>query len=278
MRWAIATIIGLVLGCVLAAHVRADEVHLVGGAVIEGKATRRGDKVLVEVESGQISLPAESVERIVGGESDVQRFEALYAKLQAGDIKALLSLANFCRDHGMVERERQMLQKVIELSPDHADARARLGFVRADAGWIKREEQLRQAGFVPHEGRWVSRQELLELERLQAQTTTAEHERDKAQAELQSKTLELSSRHAQVAHQDQLAAEQAQRAQALPLTTQTPFMYYTPYAPYGGYGAGWNMNQGAPVAPRRAPTRADNFPIPGVRDPWDFIRGQDHRR
>src|SRR4029077_2055128 len=89
------------VSCMLASHASADRVHLVGGNVIEGKATRSGDKVIVELESGQVVLPADSVQRIEAAESDVQRFEARYAKLARGDVKGMMALADFCRDHDM---------------------------------------------------------------------------------------------------------------------------------------------------------------------------------
>ena len=60
----------------LAGVARADRVHLKSGAVIEGKATRAAGQVLVEVESGQIGLSVDEVDRIERGASPVQEFEA----------------------------------------------------------------------------------------------------------------------------------------------------------------------------------------------------------
>jgi hypothetical protein len=269
--------------CLLASQARADRVHLVGGSVIEGKASRDGDKVVVELESGQVTLPAESVARIEQGTSAVQRFEERYAKLAAGDIKGLMALADFCRDHEMRDRERQLLLKVIETSPDHAEARARLGYVRTNAGWVTREDQMRAQGMVQHEGQWVTREQLMEIERLQAEAATAAHERDKAQTELEQKRVELErARERESDERAQASTAQAQQSQ-LPMTT-----YYAPYAsygtypsfvPYAPYAPGWasgagrcvggrcSRTYGTPPEPRHAP-----FPIPGVRDPFDYVR------
>jgi hypothetical protein len=143
--------------CLLPGTVYADQVHLVGGSTIEGKASRKGDKVVVEIESGSIALSASEVEAIEPGPSPVQRFEAMHSKIGARDAKALLVLANFCRDHDMKERERLVLLQLLELTPEQPEVRARLGYVKSEAGWVKREQQLRDQGYVHYDGRWSPR-------------------------------------------------------------------------------------------------------------------------
>jgi hypothetical protein len=51
---------------------------------------------------------------------------------------------------------------VLEVLPDHAEARARLGYIKTDAGWVKREQQLHDQGFVQYDGHWVPRAPRLE--------------------------------------------------------------------------------------------------------------------
>jgi hypothetical protein len=143
--------------CLLPGTAFADQVHLVGGSMIEGKASRKGDKVVIEIESGEIALSASEVEAIEPGPSPVQRFEAMHAKVGARDARALLALANFCRDHDMKERERLLLLRVVDLTPENPEVRARLGYVKSDAGWVKREQQLRDRGLVQYDGRWAPR-------------------------------------------------------------------------------------------------------------------------
>lgn len=143
--------------CLVPGTVYADQVHLVGGSTIEGKASRKGDKVVIEIESGEIALSASEVEAIEPGPSPVQRFEAMHAKIGARDARALLALANFCRDHDMKERERVLLMRLLELTPEQPEVRARLGYVKSDAGWVKREQQLRDQGYVHYDGRWSPR-------------------------------------------------------------------------------------------------------------------------
>jgi hypothetical protein len=154
--------------CLLPGTAYADQVHLVGGSTIEGKASRRGDKVVIEIESGEIALSAGEVEAIEPGPSPVQRFEAMHAKVGARDARALLVLANFCRDHDMKERERLLLLRLLELTPEQPEVRARLGYVKSDAGWVKREQQLRDQGFVHYDGRWSPRAQPWRADRVES--------------------------------------------------------------------------------------------------------------
>jgi len=264
----------------LSVPVSADKVHLVSGTVIEGKARRQGDKVIVEVESGEVTLPADAVQRIESGTSDVQQFEAMYAKVKPQDVQGLMKLADYCRDHEMPAREKQVLQKVIEAAPDNAEARSRLGYVRSDSGWIKREEQMRAQGMIEYEGKWMTREQMLELERLRAQTDTAIEQRDKARAEARKAELEAQQAEQTRAAQQQRAEQPAQ---------QTEPMYYSPYT--YGYGYSYSPYAYAPRAAARAcagragcvsaappayrPGPAPGtapFPIPGVKDPFSYFR------
>jgi hypothetical protein len=259
--WVIAWVTAWVIVCggVLAPVARADQVHLVGGAQLDGKATRHGDKVVVEMESGQITLSAEGVERIERGQSSVQRYEELAAKLKPGDVASRLSLADFCRDHDMHAREKELLRQVIELEPDQSQARARLGYVKTAAGWITRDEQLRAQGFVRQAGQWLTPERALELERLRAQSDAAAKERDKAQAELELKKLELQQRKLEL---------EAQTAKAAEPVTAPPIYSYGASWLYG-YGPGYRHAPGGFGAEHVGVTGARSFPINGVRDPRD---------
>jgi len=291
----------------LATPVSADRVHLAGGSVIEGRARREPGKVVVELESGAIALASDSVIAIEPGESPVQRFEARRAQLERSDLEGRLALAGFCRDHGMREQERTLLLEIIDLSPDHAEARARLGYVRTDAGWITREEQLRAQGMVQHDGQWVSREHALELERLQAQVAIAEHRREQARVELARTQLALQEQREAGEREREtgaLADQVQERERVTPEAAAEPATSYAPavvpaayasaavaaaYAPAVvvwkparsvppkrvcgiGLGAGYDLfgcSRTAHTRPRhaRAPRPAAPTPGPGLEEP-----------
>jgi hypothetical protein len=239
---------------------QADRVHLVDGAVIEGKATRQGNKVVIELESGQVTLAAGDVAKIESGSSPVQRFEQLETEQRGRGVAGLMVLADYCRDHGMRARERTLLQSVLEQQPDHADARARLGFVKSDAGWITREEQLRAQGFVQDGGEFITREQLAEREQRRAEADAAKHEREKAKLEVEQQKVALERERLELARAEERAAE-AEKAAAVQPTQPAYLVYGAPYA---------NWHDCHQRSCRNKPPRRNKpFPIPGVRDPRD---------
>lgn len=51
-----------------------------------------------------------------------------------------LALANWCGQQGLKEQEAAHLLRVCQLEPDHAEARARLGFIRQGLEWVTGQE------------------------------------------------------------------------------------------------------------------------------------------
>jgi hypothetical protein len=177
---------------------RADRAILVGGTVLEGKVTRKGNKVIVQVESGEVTVPADSVQRIESSESAISRFEALYAALPSGDAKARLALADYCRDHGMRSEERRLLLAVLDIDRDNAEARSRLGYVKTETGWMTYADSMRAKGMVQHEGQWVSRADLAQIERERAEREAAAVRREAADRELQAQRFQLAAQQAEL--------------------------------------------------------------------------------
>ena len=266
MRLALA---GGLMACMCAASsaVYADQIHLVGGTQLEGKATRQGDKVVIDMESGQITLDADGVERIERGPTNVERYEELAAKLKPGDVHARMALADFCRDHDMRARERELLHQVIEIDRDHPQARARLGYVKTATGWTTRDEQLRAQGYVREAGQWIAPERALELQRLRAQSQAAQDERDKARADLELKKLEIEQRRRELEGADR-ASERSNDA-AQPGVNTYGFV---------GYGAAYGVRpvwrahsapnwHGSRAFPEVSSPAARPFPINGASDP-----------
>ena len=227
----------------------ADRTILVGGTVLEGKATRKGDKVVVRLESGEITVPADSVERIEKSESIVGRFDARYASLPKGDVKARLALADYCRDHEMRTEEHRLLLEVLDLDHDNAVARARLGFVRSEGTWITREDAMRAKGMVQHDGQWMTPADAAALERARVEREAAAERREAEEAELSARRADLSAQQAEIDTQ----------ASRLPPETfvggYLPYYYGSYYsAPYGRVGACFGGGCGPTFrGPRSAP-------------------------
>lgn len=243
-----------------AAAARADEVQLQSGAVIEGRATRDGDTVVVRMESGEIRLPADSVQRIKKSQASDDVAQRRRAALAARDIKGRIELASYCREHDLRATERALLEEVIALEPNHAGARRLLGYVRTEHGWVERSAQEQQARDAEREV-WLARQRERERDEARAR------ERDLAsrQLQLENERLNGRSRYDDVRPRDEVYSY--------------PYGYGYAYAPTYPLRRE-PIRQTAPAAPAAerclpggcaaAPARPQPVsPISGVRDPRD---------
>ncbi len=253
---------GPVVLLLLAAAAQADEVHLQGGSTIEGRATRDGDTVVVRVESGVIRLPADSVARIDKAEASDDVAQRRRAALGPREIKGRLELAAYCRDHDLKSTERALLEEVIELEPNHAEARRLLGYVRSEHGWVQRRVQEQQARDADNEA-WLARQRARERDQARVD---ADRERDLATRQMQLESERMRS------ERQRREAEQRARDEVY---SSYPYGYgYAPVyaapprrAPVPRDPATSNCLPGGCTAP--PPTAAPASPIPGTRHPRD---------
>ena len=218
--------------CTVSAAARADRVVLIGGTVLEGKTTTKNGKVIVQTEAGEVAVPADSVSRIEKSEATANGFEARYATLAPGDVQARLDLADYCRNRDMRARERKLLLEVIELDKDNQKARARLGYVKTDAGWMTEDEAMQAKGFVRQDGRWVSRGEVVEMERLRMEKEARARADETAEADRHAKRVQESIEQTE---------KEAQRNRLYvpyypPIYTSYYPPFYAPYRPGIGFG------------------------------------------
>lgn len=231
---------------VVAVHARADEVHLAGGRTIEGVATHQGDKVVITLESGSITVPSAEVLRIDKGVAPLAQVEEREAKLAADDRAGILKLADYCRDHELPAKERELLLRLIAHEPDHPAARRRLGYVRTQDGWVERSELAQK------------RAELSVAQRL-------------AELEVAQKRAELSLTEARAAREREKPKSEP-RAEAPPHTPVHGQPYYpsVPYYPPPAVLLGPHPSQPI-VPPFAAPMPPPNYAINGMITPQSFI-------
>jgi hypothetical protein len=88
-------------------------------------------------------VAADKVPELVQANRVFARYVAKRAEF--GDsIEGHLEVANWCQKNGLREQERAHLFRVLDLNPEHAPARQRLGFVRAGNQWVSLEEMQAQ--------------------------------------------------------------------------------------------------------------------------------------
>lgn len=163
----------------LSATAAADEVLLVNGGRLEGKARRVGDEVVIETGSGELRLKGDEVKQIVPGKTRKDLYDEKLAALEAAgqskDAAKRMELADWCRDQKLADLEKKELRTVLVLDADHAGARARLGYIRSEDRWMTEDEYRISRGFVKVGTEWVEKSEL-ERRRAIAEAERAQRE------------------------------------------------------------------------------------------------------
>ena len=153
----------------------ADEVFLKGAGSISGRIVEQTETmVTVDIGGGVMGVPLSRVERIVKARSPLDDYDDRAAKLGPQDTAGWRDLGRWASQQGLTTQSRQAYEKVIALSPDDAEAREALGFVRLDGRWVTEEEGYRARGYVKYEGEWMTAAEA-------KQNATAEQARQEAE-------------------------------------------------------------------------------------------------
>jgi hypothetical protein len=144
----------------LAGAAWADEVFLRNGGKLEGVARQDGDRVVVEMKVGTVTLRASDVAEIVNGETPLHVYRQRLARVQSNpSVSAYFDLALWAKSKGLSRHVNGLLERVIALEPEHAGARKFLGHVFHAGRWMAESERQAALGFVQFRGRWVTPEE-----------------------------------------------------------------------------------------------------------------------
>jgi len=114
----------------------ADVLHLRSGSEMEVEVLEDlGESLRVRTSFGVVDIKKEEIVKHVKGTPSWVRYEKKRAAMP-DTADAHYRLARWCERHGLRDKWRVHLERVIELEPDHADARAALGYVREDGKWL----------------------------------------------------------------------------------------------------------------------------------------------
>lgn len=159
----------------------ADEVHLKNGNVLRGVVKEQGNKVVVQLDMGSITLDRSQVKEIVRTTTPLQEFHDKLKELKYGDVEGYFKLALWARERDLPVKAREMFDKVLAIDPDHEGARKHLGYRRHRDRWMTEDEYMVAIGFVKHRGDWLKRET---VEKLVAEEELLKRERS-AQATLE---------------------------------------------------------------------------------------------
>jgi tetratricopeptide (TPR) repeat protein len=123
----------------------ADELVLKDGRVFVGVVTEANGQAVIEMDMGTLAFPLSEVSSITIKPTPKQELETRLAKARPGNVDDLLNVSRWAQRQGLRKEAAGLLRKIIEIEPDHATARAGLGFVKVAGKWITVDAALEAA-------------------------------------------------------------------------------------------------------------------------------------
>jgi hypothetical protein len=119
-----------------------------------------GQAYQVRTDDGvRLALAESAVQRVVTKTDIDKQYETLLPKVP-NTVEGHWSMAEWCKEAGLVDQRKRHLAAVVALDPNHADARKALGYSRYGARWMLPEEYMQSQGYVRYKGAWRLKQEI----------------------------------------------------------------------------------------------------------------------
>lgn len=156
----------IVASLLVCACARADLILKTDGGRIEGEVLRdksNGEQVTIKTRFGTVSIPRSEIRELhVEAEAKASYEEE---RRKSGDnADEQYELAMWCLEQKLTKEYRKHLERVIQLEPDHEEARKRLGYERRGDKWLTEEEAKSADGYVKYRGKWMLPQERAKAE------------------------------------------------------------------------------------------------------------------
>jgi len=108
----------------------------------------------------EINLDAKLVDRVQGGERPALTEYNAKAHLTENTIENHLSWAKWCNENQLLEQARLHWHQMLELDPEHAEARRVLGYEKTPNGWVSEQSKREDRGLSQYRGRWQTAQQI----------------------------------------------------------------------------------------------------------------------
>ena len=137
----------------------ADIVVLKNGNRIEGIVSIKGDSIVVTLPYGKMTINRDQIVKIISSITPLEKYLQQQSQLIHNDIKGHYKLAQWCRSNGLVPQWQQELQQVLQIDPNHEQARKDLGYVRHEGRWLSHDEIMAKRGYIKYKDQWLAREE-----------------------------------------------------------------------------------------------------------------------
>ncbi|MCL2305386.1 MAG: HEAT repeat domain-containing protein [Planctomycetaceae bacterium] len=142
----------------------AETFQIEGGGTITGQLLNPGERIRqIETADGMIvSLDFRQIRETNKEENDRLAHYKRTVPFLPDTVETHLATATWCRENYLKEQEAEHLARILELDPDHAEARTRLGYFRdtKTKQWTTTEEIKSGKGYVLYKGTWRLPQEV----------------------------------------------------------------------------------------------------------------------
>ncbi len=172
-----AGVVAFTIAITLGGQVLADRFELANGETIEGTLLNPNERPrrvwLVRSSDGtSLQFDADAVTHVTR-ETPVQKEFHKIVSEYPDTIEGQWKLAEWCQEKKLEKERHDILEHMLELDPDHVEARRLLGYSRIDGKWHKREQLMAERGYSRYRGTWKTAQEI-ELSDRAEQTEVAQ--------------------------------------------------------------------------------------------------------
>jgi len=131
------------------------------GELLNPEEMNRREYRLKTPDGLEIILDAKLVDRIQPREREAVIEYNRDAPLTHSTVENHFYWAKWCNENQLPDQARVHWQQILELDPDHAEARKVLGYSRTPTGWVSHEDTFTKRGFVQdRQGRWKTPQQI----------------------------------------------------------------------------------------------------------------------
>jgi hypothetical protein len=147
------------LAAVIAAPAARGAVFLlVTGGQLEGQLLNPDEQprqsYLVRTETGgTVKLTSAQVDRVLTVSEDLAWYRQMLPNVPP-TVEGHWAMAEECRQRNLKQQREFHLQEILNLDPEHAEARYGLGFSKIDGNWVHTDEWMSSRGYVRYRGAW----------------------------------------------------------------------------------------------------------------------------
>ena len=143
--------------------VTADVIRLEHGGEIRGEVTNdtMGDEAPLMIHTlagAKIEVARKGIEFVKRRSRVIEEY-VTESRRVPHTIEGHWGLAEWCRTRNLDAQRAEQLELLLEIDPNHADARRLLGHVQHNGRWMPRDEMMTARGYIKHKRRWITRQE-----------------------------------------------------------------------------------------------------------------------